>query len=189
MAPDDSELMLRIQSGDEEAFEAFVGRYQKRLYRLAYASLGNREEALDATQEAFVKMYQARHRYRPEGSPGTWIHRILVNACIDRSRRRRLRRTVPLDEAAGGRGWPPADPGGSPLKQQQRREARARLDRAMARLPERQRIVLVLRHSNDMSIKEISRVLDCSVGTIKSTLHRALGRLRKMLGPSEGGEE
>src|SRR5262245_13503600 len=96
---DDNGLMRRIQSGDEHAFGQFVERYQKRFYRTAYASLRNREEALDATQEAFMKIFRARLLWRPDANPGTWAYRILLNHCIDRSRRRRLRDGPSLDAA------------------------------------------------------------------------------------------
>lgn len=179
--PNDLELMRRIQAGDEDAFALFVSRHQRRLYRLAFASLGNREDALDATQEAFVRIYRARHRWRPEASPLTWICRILINHCIDRARRRRVRSAVITDEGGVEHIAAPADSGDPAHARLQRAERLERISAAVRRLPERQRAVVILRHSADLSLQEIATALGCSVGTVKSTLHRAIARLRVML--------
>ncbi len=181
MVADDTELMRRIQAGDEEAFELFVTRYQKRLYRLAYASLGNRDEALDATQETFVKIYRARLRWAPGAKPGSWAYRILINHCIDQARRRKFRERFSLDGRAGAAVEPVAEAADSPLAQSLRQEERERVAAAVRRLPEKQRLMLLLRHRDGLSIEEIAEAMACSIGTVKSTLHRAVAKLRVLM--------
>src|SRR5882672_1091790 len=84
----DAALMARIQEGDDEAFATFVGRYERRFFRLAFSYLRNQEEALDAVQEAFIKIYRARASWEPRAAPFTWAYRIVANHCIDLIRKR-----------------------------------------------------------------------------------------------------
>ena len=175
--------MRRIQSGDDEAFARFVDRYQKRFYRTAYSSLRDPEEALDATQEAFMKIYRARLDWKPDASPGTWAYRILLNHCIDRTRRRKLRDMKSLDARRDAGAPDPVDPRASALEEAERMQKRARIDDAVSLLSERQRLIVTLRHANDLSLEEIADLLGCSTGTVKSTLHRAIAKLRTILTP------
>ena len=184
MEPDDFGLMEGVRTDREGAFERFVERYQRRLYRLAYGYLRNHEDALDAVQEAMVKVFVARRRYRPDSHPFTWASRILANHCIDRLRHRRARPTEPLDP---GREDHPADvrrEGRSPddpHRDQEGRELRRRVEEAVATLPARQREVFVLRHFEEQSLEEIAAALGCALGTVKSSLHRAAAAVRDRL--------
>ena len=189
MAADDFSLMEAVRADREGAFERFVERYQKRLYRVAWGYLSQHEDALDAVQEAMVKIYLARHRYRPDSHPYTWVSRILANHCLDMLRRRRARPEGSLE------GWQEANPGhdvadqrstDGPLREHARREFRRRVEEAVSGLPETQREVFTLRHFEEMSLQEIATARGCALGTVKSSLHRAAAAVRHRL---RGAEE
>jgi RNA polymerase sigma-70 factor (ECF subfamily) len=175
--PDDRELMRRIQAGDDEAFRRFVERHQRRFYRTAWNLLRQREEALDAVQETFLKIHAVRATWRPDGAPVTWAYRILTNECLDRRRRARVRRAQSLDEAQEAGLPDPADTRESPFEATARAERRRRVLEAIGRLPGRQRSVLLLRHVSDLPLEQIAIALGCSLGTVKSCLHRGTKKL------------
>jgi RNA polymerase sigma-70 factor (ECF subfamily) len=173
-----------VRADRDGAFEEFVGRYQKRLYRLAYGYLRNHEDALDAVQETMVRIYVARSRYRPRSHPFTWASRILANHCIDLIRHRKARPAEPLDAPADG--VPRRPEHASPAQEQPheehaRREFRLRVEEAVAALPETQREVFMLRHFEEMRLEEIAAARGCALGTVKSSLHRAAAAVRDRL--------
>jgi RNA polymerase sigma-70 factor (ECF subfamily) len=192
VASDEFDLMEAVRADREGAFERFVERYQRRLYRVAYGYLRRHEDALDAVQEAMVKVYLARHRYRPDSHPYAWISRILSNHCLDLLRRRRARPEGSLEawqEENPGRDIAGAAGADAPLLEQARREFRRRVEEAVSGLPETQREVFTLRHFEEMSLQEIATARGCALGTVKSSLHRAAAavreRLRRAGGPIE----
>jgi RNA polymerase sigma-70 factor (ECF subfamily) len=177
-AASDRDLMARLAAGDREALAPLMERHYRRLYRLALSYLRNPDDALDVVQETFVKAFQKADRWDGSTEAGPWLSRVAVNSSIDRWRRNRRRQATftPLAEgdhdealAAGG---PDAD------RRVLRREMRDRLAVALEDLPERQRAVVVLRHYQEMSLDEIAKTLGMRLGTVKSTLHRALDRMR-----------
>jgi len=182
---DDFALMERVQAGGAGAFETLVERYQRRLYRLACGYLHDHEDALDAVQETFVRLYLARASYRPNAHPFTWVSRILANHCIDQIRRRRARPEAPLPEAWEERpdasATAPRSPDETPEARQERRELRSRLQGAIDALPRRQREIFMLRHFGEMRLEEIAASLGCALGTVKSSLHRAASAIRDRL--------
>jgi RNA polymerase sigma factor (sigma-70 family) len=176
--PIDRELMARLAAGEREALAPLMERHYPRVYRVALSYLRQREDALDVVQETFVKAFQNAARWDGSAEAGPWLARIAVNLSIDRWRRnkRRLQTFAPLPEddhcetlAAAGDG---AD------RSLQGREAQERVRAALAVLPERQRAVVVLRHYQELSLEEIASALGMSLGTVKSSLHRALQRMR-----------
>jgi RNA polymerase sigma-70 factor (ECF subfamily) len=173
--------MARIQEGDEEAFAAFVGRYQKRFYRLAYGYLHDQEESLDAVQESFVRIYRARASWEPRANPFTWAYRIVANHCIDLLRKRRGD-TWSIDDGEEGETRDLLDRTAvDPLEAQVEREEGERVREAIRKLPARQREILVLRHYEGLSLQEIAEAQSCALGTVKSSLHRALANLKEIL--------
>jgi len=180
--PSDVALMERVRDDDEAAFATFVSRYQRRFYRLAYGYLHEHEEALDAVQEAFIKIYRARATWEPRANPFTWAYRIVANHCIDMLRKRRGD-TYSLDqEDDDGRTRQIEDLGAdNPLDLQVQREEAQKVRAAIMRLPDRQREVLILRHYEGLSLQEIADAQDCALGTVKSSLHRALANLKELL--------
>jgi RNA polymerase sigma-70 factor (ECF subfamily) len=182
----DRELMARLAAGDRDALAPLMARHYRRVYRIALSYLRQPDDALDVVQECFVKAYQHAARWDGTAEAGPWLARIAVNLSIDRWRRnkRRQQTFTPLadgdhDEALGG-----CDDG--PDRGVASRENRERLRAALASLPDRQRAVVVLRHFQEMSLEEIAQALGMSLGTVKSSLHRALHRLREGLSPAGG---
>jgi len=174
----DRELMARLAAGDREALAPLMERHYRRLYRIALSYLRQPDDALDVVQECFVKAYRNAGRWDGSAAAAPWLGRIAVNLSIDRWRRnqRRLRTFAPLPEGDHDPSLGGSDDG--PERPLAGREARERLRAALATLPERQRAVVVLRHYQDLSLDEIARTLGISLGTVKSSLHRALHRLR-----------
>ena len=185
MEQDDFALMDGVKNDREGAFEALVRRYQKRLYRLAYGYLRNHEDALDAVQEALVKIYLARGAYRPSARPFTWAARILANHCIDVLRHRRIRPTESLDaaqeETEGRAPLHLVSQEEAPPARQERRELGRALNKAIFSLPRNQREIFMLRHFGDLRLEEIAAARGCALGTVKSSLHRAAAAIRDSL--------
>jgi RNA polymerase sigma-70 factor (ECF subfamily) len=185
MEENDRDLMGRLARGDREALAPLMQRHYQRLYRIAHSYLRSTDEALDAVQETFVKVYQKAGQWKPVSEVGPWLTRIAVNQSIDRYRRSQRRRKVetPLDDPgpAGparihAEGGPPPDAGVL------RRELGEKIGAALETLPERQRAIFVLRHYEEMSLHEIAAALAVPLGTVKSCLHRAVDRMRTRLG-------
>jgi RNA polymerase sigma-70 factor (ECF subfamily) len=178
----DRECLDALARGEREALVPLMERHYQRLFRVALAYVRTEEEALEVVQDAFVKAWRGAARWDPAGEPAHWLTRIAVNCAIDRYRRQRRRRAreEPLPEHADHDArWVSAGGGADlPLRE---REVRERLDRALLDLPARQRAVFVLRHYDERSLDEIARVLGLRLGTVKSTLHRAVTRLRETL--------
>ena len=178
----DAELMARIQKDDESAFGEFVRRYQRRFYRLAYGYLHNHEESLDAVQEAFVKIYRARRTWEPRANPFTWAYRIVANQCVDLLRKRKGMAAKSLDDEDSHESRTLADTSTvDPLAHQLHREQREILMEAVMKLPPRQKEIIILRHFEELSLQEIADVQGCALGTVKSSLHRAIASLKGIL--------
>jgi RNA polymerase sigma-70 factor (ECF subfamily) len=177
--PTDVALMERLARGDADALGPLMERHHRRIYRIALAYLRNPDDAMDAVQETFVKAFQNAHRWEGDKAVGPWLTKIAVNQSIDQYRRsrRRLGREEPLEteERTIVASLP------SPEGVAYSGEISVRIERALKALPERQRAVFVLRHYEDMTLPEIAESLGMNLGTVKSNLHRALGRLRGRL--------
>lgn len=182
--PSDRELMARLAAGDREALGPLLDRHHRRVYRIALGYLRDPEEALDAVQETFVKAFLNAKRWDGRSEAGPWLTRIAVNHAIDRYRRERRRRATftPLDEGDADRDQRLRLEGPSPERRALGRELGARIAGALGGLPERQRAVFVLRHYEQLSLEEIAAALDLRLGTVKSSLHRAIRGLRVRLG-------
>lgn len=162
--PTDGELVIRFRGGDVSAFEALVTRHERRIYNLAYRMLGRAEDARDATQEAFLSCYRNLATFRGDSAFGTWLHRIAMNACYDLLRKH-LPEPVPDEDLHPA---PTADHADAAV-------AAADVERALARVPEEFRAVLVLHDLQGFRYEEIATIVDAPLGTVKSRLHR--GRL------------
>ena len=177
-AASDRDLMARLAAGDREALAPLMERHYRRLYRLALSYLRNPDDALDVVQETFVKAFQKADRWDGSTEAGPWLSRVAVNQSIDRWRRNRRRQATFTPLAEGDHDEALAAGGPGPDRRVLRREMRDRLAVALEGLPERQRAVVMLRHYQEMSLEEIAQTLGMRLGTVKSTLHRALGRMR-----------
>jgi RNA polymerase sigma-70 factor, ECF subfamily len=171
--PSDAELLAAHQCGDREAFGHLAGRYTDRMWGVAVRTLNDPEDAADAVQEALVAAYQRAHTYRGEASVRTWLHRIVINTCIDRIRRERSRPTVP---------WPTADVPARRPDPATELATRMAVGDALAALPWEQRVAVVLVDVQGWAVAEVAEVLEVPVGTVKSRCARGRARLAVLLG-------
>jgi len=170
--PDDEKaLVLSAQGGELEAFSELVRRHQRRAYAVARAIVTTHEDAEDAVQDAFLHAYRALHRFLPDQAFGAWLHRIVANASLDITRRRKVRDADDLPETIAS---PFRDPAESD-------EIRRRLREALTHLPERQRSVIVLHDVEGFKHSEIGKLLGIPEGTARSDLHYARSSLRRLL--------
>jgi RNA polymerase sigma-70 factor (ECF subfamily) len=181
----ESVLVEQIRDGNPGCFEDLVRAEAPRAIRLAHRLVGNRADAEEIAQEAFLRFISGIKTFRGECSIGTWIYRTVTRLAIDHLRRERLRQQLfffrksedepePMEYVADSR----PDPGECVIGA----ETGQRLARAMEKLPSRQRAVLVLRHQEGLPLKEIACLLGLEEGTVKAHLHRAVTRLRRELG-------
>jgi RNA polymerase sigma-70 factor, ECF subfamily len=179
--PSDRELMRRLAAGDREALAPLVERHHARLYRIALGYLRNADDALDTVQETFVKAFQHASRFDTGTEVAPWLVRIAVNHAIDvyRKDRRRSAHVEPLADGDHDQTLAAEDP--SPERRVLGLELGERIQSALLSLPENQRAVFVLRHYDGRSLEEIAATLRLSLGTVKSSLHRAIHRLRGQL--------
>jgi len=187
-ATSDETLCRRIAARDDAAFDVLVARHQARAYRLAWSLLRNAEDARDVSQEAFIRVWQAAHRFRGDARFSTWFYRILVNACLDYKRRGRWWRRVIARDAEhqaddepliARQPAPGPDPGDDVIAAQ----TMERLWRAVHRLSPQQRAAVILYGQEHLSMAEIADVLGLAEPTVRVHLHRAVAALRKELAP------
>ncbi|MFC1889564.1 RNA polymerase sigma factor [Thermodesulfobacteriota bacterium] len=176
----DHELLERLKEGEREAFDELFKRHQKSIYFLALRYLGNQEDAMEITQQAFVRAFNAVHRFEGRSSFKTWLYRITVNLCKNHLSRRPNAQEIPLEEIENRLATDP-DPGPDPD------ERRQRVKEALEGLPERQRQVVLLRVYEELPFKEIARVLGCSAGSAKVSYHHAVKGLKEILNNGEEG--
>ncbi|MDT0342154.1 RNA polymerase sigma factor SigM [Streptomyces litchfieldiae] len=175
----DKELLDRHIAGDPDAFAEIVRRHRDRLWAVALRTLGDREEAADALQDAFVSAYRAARTFRGQAAVTTWLHRITVNACLDRLRKAKTRRTSPIPEPE--RLEDLLDPHESAEAPAERQDLRRELRTALAQLPDEQRAALVLVDMQGYPVAEAAAILETPVGTVKSRCARARARLLPLL--------
>ncbi|MCZ7432532.1 RNA polymerase sigma factor SigM [Streptomyces sp. WMMC1477] len=187
----DGELLARHVAGDPEAFGELVRRHRDRLWAVALRTLGDREEAADAVQDALVSAYRRAETFRGQSAVTTWLHRITVNACLDRIRKAASRRTALTDDTERlDRLLEPEESASAPAE---RADVHRQVLAALARLPAEQRAALVLVDMQGYPVAEAAEVLDVAVGTVKSRCARGRARLLPLLshlradGVSAGG--
>ena len=181
---EDQALVRAAQRGDMAAFEELVARHRDKLYARAYSMMRNEEEAIDLSQEAWVKGWQRLAQFHGESSFGTWMTRIVINLCLDELRKQKRQRTESI-EAMG------EDSGGverqmpivtiNPTAGLERAELRQRIDRALGQLSYEHRTVLILHEFEELEYKEIAKVMDCSIGTVMSRLFYARRKMAALM--------
>ncbi len=172
----DAELIRAHAQGDRYAFESLVRRHKDRLWAVALRTLRDPEEAADALQDALISAYRAAATFRAESAVTTWLHRIVVNACLDRVRRRQARPTVALPETGPG----------EPAERRDRlaeRDMSIIIEDAMAKLPVEQRAAITLVDLQGFSVADTAQVLGVAEGTVKSRCARGRARLAVILQP------
>lgn len=176
----DSKLIAQCLGGNNNAFNILVERYQRPIYQYCARILGNADDASDAVQDCFIKVFYALSSFRSDSPFMPWLFRIARNACIDITRNRTRRNMSSIDEIEETRGSLPSNQP-SPEEHMLKTEADQTVRDAIQRLPERYRTAITLFHINQLSIKEISQAMDRPEGTVKSDLHHAREMLRRFL--------
>ena len=172
----DRALLAAHVAGDPDAFGALVGHHRDRLWAVALRTLGDPEEAADALQDALLSAYRAAGSYRGDAKVTTWLHRVVVNACLDRVRRKQARPTVPLPDQGGATELPERHDALAA------RETALEIEAALAGLPLEQRCAILLVDLHGMPVDDVAAVLGVPAGTVKSRCSRGRARLALALG-------
>ncbi len=181
---DDTRLVNHSQRGDMLAFEELVARHRDKIYARAYSMVRSEEEALDLSQEAWIKAWQRLKQFQGDSSFATWMTRVTINVCLDylrKKKRERAESIEQLDEELGGveRQMPVDVP--DPLEGLDREELRARIDVALGQLSETHRTSLILHEFEGLEYKEIAKRMECSIGTVMSRLFYARRKMASLL--------
>ena len=180
----DESLVHAAQKGDMIAFEELVARHRDKIYGRAFSLMRNEDEALDLSQEAWVKGWQRLKQFQGEASFLTWMTRIAINLCLDQLRKHKRQRAESieqLDEELGGveRQMPIVNP--NPTERLELNELRQRIDKALAQLSYEHRTVIVLHEFEELEYKQIAKVMGCSIGTVMSRLFYARRKMAALL--------
>jgi RNA polymerase sigma-70 factor, ECF subfamily len=186
---DDLTLVKRVRSGDQRAFRTLVERYQRKVYAVALGMLKDKEEAMDVSQEAFVKVYKYLDHFKGDSSFYTWLYRITTNICIDVLRKRGGSRgedvefdeSLAMDTSEAQIGALGTRLGTNPQKSALRRELAEKIQEALEQVPEKHRAILLLREVEGMSYEDLSRTLEIPKGTVMSRLFHARAKVQKIL--------
>ena len=175
---EDSSLVAYAKTGDYSAFEELVKRYRNDVFGLSYHYLRNREEAWDISQEVFIKAHRAITKFRGDASFKTWILRITANRCKDFFKKRKLK-TVSVDEPAQLEQF--KSPTASPDEALASSELGHSIKKALDTLSEKHKLAFVLRELEGQSYEDMSKIMECSLGTVMSRLHHARKKLQQSL--------
>jgi RNA polymerase sigma-70 factor (ECF subfamily) len=181
---DDADTLRKCREGDEQAYREIVERYQRQVYSLAMRMVRSAEDAEDLTQDTFVRMFKAIDRYDSNRPFAAWLMTIATRLSIDHIRRRKVRPLPLVREEAGTHEEQTIDvedPGLLPDEIASHREEEQQTQSLIDSLPPHYRIVVLLRHQQDLSYEEIAESLDLPIGTVKARIHRARALLRQRL--------
>jgi RNA polymerase sigma-70 factor (ECF subfamily) len=179
----DAALVQRAQQGDQRAFALLYQRHQRPIYSLLRHLTGDEEAAADLTQETFVKAWNGMPRLRANNAFGGWLRIIATNLVRDRSRRRRPESTLTDTISEDGPEFDVADDGPGPHEEMAVQQHQVQIRDAVARLPEPQRLVVIMHHLEDIPVADIATQLEIPLGTVLSRLARGRDALRRRLGP------
>lgn len=193
----DHDLVQRVQAGDSAAFRELFDKYHRRAFAVAMGVVKNQDDALDAVQEAFVKVHKNIDKFHGNSSFYTWLYRIVMNVSIDHVRKKSRRKSLDFDEralheeseVAGDGALVPNLTNANPGKAALRRELGGAIQTALAELPEHHRAVIVLREIEGMSYEEMAEALEVPKGTVMSRLFHARKKMQAALAPYLAGEE
>ncbi len=176
-APSDQELVEQVRKGVRPAFTQLMRRYQERVYWTARRIVGSHDDADDIAQETFIRAYLALGDYRGDASFFTWLYRIAVNLSLNAVRKRQLVHYLHQSEIVN-RLFPSSD---DPARDAEERDMMTRLEKAVAKLPDKQRAVFVMRYYDELSYEEISEILKTSVGGLKANYFHALRKVQEFM--------
>ncbi|MBB6214934.1 RNA polymerase sigma-70 factor (ECF subfamily) [Anaerosolibacter carboniphilus] len=178
-------LIEKSKQGDVESFEMLIKSYQTLAYNIAFRMLGNVEDASDATQEALVKVFKSIHSFQGQSSFSTWLYRIVTNTCLDELRKRKRQKVYsyhnPVEMEDGEIDRDVVDPNSSTEEIFEKKEEIKSIQDAIQALPEQHKTVIILRDIKGLSYEQISEILDCPQGTIKSRISRARLALKDII--------
>lgn len=175
----DRDLFSAAKSGDYQAFEEIVRRYHDRVYRLAYGMMKNEAEASDVVQDTFLNVFRHLDSFRADAAPGSWIYRIAANSALMRLRTKRRKPLLSIEDAPAGTDgdtrsiWPVGEWTQAPDDKLLTKELMARIEDAISRLPEKYRLVLLMRDVEGMDNAEVADTLGLTLPTVKARLHRS----------------
>ena len=183
-ASEDELLVRAAQRGDMAAYEQLVARHRDKIYARAYSMMRNEEDAIDLSQEAWVKGWQRLVQFQGESSFATWMTRIVINLCLDQLRKQKRHRAdsiEEMDEESGGveRQMPVITV--NPTERLERAELRQRIDKALSQLSVTHRTALILCEFEGLEYKEIAKAMNCSIGTVMSRLFYARRKMATLL--------
>lgn len=184
----DSEYILvqQAQDGNETAFAQLIDAHSEKIIQLAWRLIGNRSEAEEISQEAFLRLFKSLATFRGDSSVGTWLYRTTSRLAIDHLRREKLKRKLFFFRGEDDERSDPVelavDPSASAQELLEAQETAKQVQQVLERLPARQKAVFVLRHQEGLPLKEIAAMLGLSEGTVKTHLHRAVSQFRNELG-------
>ena len=177
---EDADLIRLCQGGDMEAFEQLFYRHQNRVYGIALRMMNNEEDALDVTQEIFLKAYQKISKFNFKSAFSTWLYKLAMNSCIDALRKRKTAKTTPITDSSLKDAIIQVDvntPEDHAILNDRERQVWEALDS----LKEKERAIIILKDMEGLSYKEIAEVFKCSLGRVKSRLHEARQKLKAIL--------
>lgn len=185
MVDNDRILLEKAKSGDINAFEKLVEAYQKKIYNICLRMIGSTDDAYDLAQEVLIRIYKSISGFKEQSSLSTWVYRITTNVCLDEIRKRKLKRTVSLDQdirlddSEIKREIESDDP--PPDELAEKKEIKKTVASAISMLNEEHRTVIVLRDIQGFSYEEIAKITNCPEGTVKSRINRARQALKIIL--------
>ena len=181
----DEELIRQFQHGDEQAFDELVKRYQGQVNNTCYRFLSDVQDARDAAQDIFVKVYAASRQFRPEAKFSTWLYRVMINHCLNVLRARKRRRWLSTFTSRESRHnldhLSVADESGNPAAELEKAERIRVVQKAIDSLNSEQRTAIILHRYQGLSYKEIADIMQTSIASVESRLHRAKLALSRML--------
>ncbi|MDI6766226.1 MAG: RNA polymerase sigma factor [Bacteroidota bacterium] len=172
-AADEQQLILQIKEGSHEAFRVVVERYMKFAYNIAYGFVRNHYDAEDVAQESFVRVYESINTFRGDAAFNTWLYRIVANLSLNRLRQKKKVNYQTMELIENQIIYSADNP-----SDKYRHDVQSILERALHELPTLQRAVVILRHLNGLSTKQVSSILHCSEGTVKTHLFRGLKKMQ-----------
>jgi RNA polymerase sigma-70 factor (ECF subfamily) len=176
---EETEMISRCQQGDQEALKDIFDKYHKKVYRIAYGVVRQREEALDVVQEVFIKLFRSVKNFKGRSHFYTYLYRMVMNTAIDHKRKAAKQFMSSLDEEGGFEPSDEAERGPERILLQKELEERVKL--AMDKLPDEQKAALIFRDVEGLSYQEMAEAMGCSIGTVMSRLHYGRKRMQESL--------
>lgn len=173
----DAELVKELKNGRQAAFSELVRRYQERVYWVARRMVGSHDDADDIAQEVFIKVYRSIDSFREESSFYTWVYRIATNTSINFLKRKKLRELIRFDDLVA----PLISVEDQPDEAVEREENTTLIERAIQRLPQKQRQVFIMRYYDELSYEEMAKILKKSVGGLKANYFHALKKIKEFM--------